>query len=215
MMSYILLLSAAYLLGSIPWGVLASKMTRGIDVRNYGSGSTGMTNVLRTVGPIPASLVFLGDTSKGAAAVLLARVVADTALVEALAGLAAIVGHTWPLFLGFRGGRGLATGLGGQLVMVPWAGMAGIGVFVPLVGLTRYVSLGSVGSVLGTLVVVAVFVGLDWQPVNYLMYTGPGTALIVWNHRGNIRRLLQGTERRLGRSVEDSSAITGESRGPE
>src|SRR3990172_3135336 len=107
---YLVALPMAYLLGSIPFGVIVGKLWGGIDIRTVGSRNSGATNVLRMLGPSPAVLVLAGDLAKGAVAVLIARMVSDSPLVTSLAASAAVAGHSWPVFAGFRGGRGVATG---------------------------------------------------------------------------------------------------------
>ncbi len=197
-MQYALLLPGAYLVGSIPWGLIAGKLRGGIDVRQYGSGTTGTTNVMRTLGPRVATLVMVADVSKGVVVVLLARAVVDAPLAEALAATLAIIGHNWPVFGGFRGGRGVTVGVGGLGAITPLGGAIALGVFIPTVALTRYASLGSVLAVASALIIVPVMVAigdLDWA---YVVYVGVGCPVILWQHRGNIQRLLRGTERRIG-----------------
>ncbi len=195
---YAVALVLAYFIGSIPWGYWLMHWRRGIDLREWGSGRTGMTNVLRTGGGKMAAVVLLLDLGKGLAAVILAReVVGDTA-GEVAAGLLALVGHNWPVFLAFRGGRGIATGFGGLLVMAPIAaGIAAIA-FLPVALLSRYLSLG---SIVGVIVAVGSLLALAWLGMYsaiYGWYVVIGGAIIIWQHRDNIQRLMQGTERRLG-----------------
>ena len=172
------------------------------DVREVGSGKTGMTNVMRTAGKKAAALVFVLDAAKGVAPVLVASAVSGGAWLEAAAAVAVVVGHVFPVFAGFRGGRGVATGFGAASALLPWAGLAGIVAFVPVVALTRYVSLG---SVLGVAAVFAGFVAamaaydLPSPHFVFALIVGP---LIVGMHRDNIVRLLRGTERRIGQREE-------------
>ena len=197
-----LLVPAAYLLGSVQPGLLLVRLLLRRDVREVGSGKTGMTNVMRTAGKKAAALVFVLDAAKGVLPVLLAASVSGDAWLEAATATVVVVGHVFPVFAGFRGGRGVATGVGAASALLPWAGAMGI-VFVPVVLLTRYVSLG---SVLG---VVAVFAGFVVAMVAYDLPTphfvfaliiGP---LIIGMHRDNIVRLLRGTERRIGQREEE------------
>ena len=199
---YALILPVAYVLGSIPWGFLIALAAKGVDIRQYGSGRIGTSNVFRTAGGPFAVLALVLDLSKGLLAVFLARVVADTSAVEVAAGLMALAGHNWSLFLGFKGGRGIATGLGGLLVMQPIAGAIALAAFAPVTLLSRYLSLGSITAVLAAFLSVLVIVLLDRSSAIYLWYTGIGGAIIIWQHRGNIQRLLQGTERRLGQPAD-------------
>lgn len=206
MIQYFFIAAIAYLLGSIPWGFLAGKL-KGVDVRDYGSGKTGATNVLRTLGTKAAALVLLLDVAKGVAAVLAARAISPgTPSADALAGFLAIVGHNWPVFLGFHGGRGVTTGEGTLLVTFPWAGIAAASVFVPVVLLSRYVSLGSVMAVLAAAVGVGVTALVREVPWQHLLYAFAGSALILFQSRDNIQRLLAGKERRLGQRAEKAVA---------
>ena len=199
---YALILPVAYVLGSIPWGFLITLAARGVDIRQYGSGKIGMSNVLRTAGGPLAFLALILDLSKGLLAVFLARVVADNAAAEVSAGLAVLIGHNWSVFLGFKGGRGIATGLGGLLLMAPIAGAIAMAIFAPVTLLSRYLSLGSMTSVLAAFLSLLAMVLLGHSSTTYLLYTGIGGTIILWQHRSNIQRLLQGRERRLGQSAD-------------
>ena len=198
---YALILPISYVLGSIPWGFLITMAVKGVDIREYGSGKTGTSNVLRSAGGSFAVLALALDLTKGLLAVFLARALADSPSVEVAAGLAALGGHNWPLFLGFRGGRGIAAGLGGLLVMSPIAGAIAFASFLPVTFLSRYLSLGSIASVTVAFLCLLALVLLDHSSVTYLWYTGIGGAIIIWQHRDNIHRLIQGTEHRLGQSA--------------
>ena len=194
-------LVAGYLLGSIPSGYLAGRWLAGLDIRREGSGSTGATNVLRVVGKGPALGVFLVDVLKGTAAVLLAKTVLDPFGVGVvLAGLAALAGHIWPVWLGWKGGKAVATGLG-MLLGLTWpVGLACFGIFLAVLSVSRIVSLSSVVAALALpLLMLGWFantgLGLRWP---YLVLALLTTVLVVWRHRSNIERLLAGTEPRLG-----------------
>ncbi|MBI4311878.1 MAG: glycerol-3-phosphate 1-O-acyltransferase PlsY [Chloroflexi bacterium] len=201
-LEYTLALLAAYLLGSISWGYLVGKLKR-VDLRQAGSGSTGMTNVLRTLGPAFAVLVLVGDVSKGVVSVLVARALTGGApLAEALAATLAVVGHNWPVFSGFRGGRGISTGVGGVTTLHPLSGLIAVSVFLVPVALTRYVSLGSVLAVVSAMVTVPLFAFLGEIPREHILYVAIGGPIIIWQHRGNIQRLLKGTERKLGQRAQ-------------
>ena len=198
-----LLVPAAYLLGSVQPGLVVVRLAQRRDVREVGSGKTGMTNVLRTAGKRAAALVFALDVAKGALPVLAAASVSGDARVEAAAATAVLVGHIFPVFAGFRGGRGVATGVGAAMALLPWAGVAGVAVFAPVVLLTRYVSLGSVlgaAAAAGAFVVAAVVGGVPAPHLWFAVVCGP---LIIGMHRDNIARLLNGTERRIGERVEE------------
>ena len=202
---YALVLPVSYILGSIPWGFLTTLAVRGVDIRQYGSGKTGFSNVLRTSGGPFASVALILDLSKGLLAVLLAKVVGDTATIEVAAGLLALAGHNWSVFLGFTGGRGIVTGTGALLMMEPIAAAVAFAVFTPITLFTRYLSLGSIIAVTVPFISVAVLVLLDRSSAVYLAYVGVAGAIILWQHRDNIRRLLQGKERRLGQPAEGPS----------
>lgn len=189
---------ASYLVGSIPFGLIAGRLVRGIDVRYYGSRRTGATNIYRTLGPWAFLLVAAADVGKGVGAVLLARLLLSAPLFEVGAALAAIVGHNWPLYAGFRGGRGVATSFGGLLAMLPGLAAACALVFAAILLAFRYVSLGSLAAALATLMLMAVLRALGLTPLDYLWYPLIGVPLLIFQHRDNIQRLLAGRERRLG-----------------
>ncbi|TGG93079.1 MAG: glycerol-3-phosphate 1-O-acyltransferase PlsY [Aphanocapsa feldmannii 277cV] len=187
----------AYLLGSIPSGWLAGWWCKGIDLRQSGSGSTGATNVLRSVGKGAALVVLLADVLKGSVAVLLTRQLSAGPWLEVVAGLLALAGHTWPVWLGFRGGKAVATGLGMLLGLVPAVGFACLGVFAALLGLFRIVSLASLAAALALPLLMAVAAPATPAYLSLALLTA---ALVVWRHRANMLRLLAGTEPRLGGS---------------
>lgn len=190
-------LVVAYLLGSIPSGVIVGRLVKGIDVRDSGSGRTGATNVLRTLGWPAAVVVTLMDVGKGVAAVLLGLVLAD-ASGQVAAGVAVVVGHNWPVFIGFRGGRGVMPAAGALLVLLPLSAVVGITLAVVVIASTRYVSLGSlVGTVTGASILAA-YALLGSAPLIFAPLAVVGGGIIVFGHRDNIGRLVRGTERRLG-----------------
>jgi len=189
-----LVIGIGYLLGSIPFALLLSRRWSGADLRRQGSGNLGAANVLRTSGVKAGILVALLDMLKGAVGVLVAsRLSADTA-APAAAGLAAIVGHIYPVWLRFRGGKGVATACGVFSVLVPSAVPAALAVFVATVWLTKYISLGSVLASIA-LPPLAYAAG---GPMATVVAAIAAAAIIVFRHRSNITRLLAGTERRLG-----------------
>ncbi len=222
MLLALFVLLAGYLLGSIPAGYLAGRWLRNLDIRQEGSGSTGATNVLRVLGKGPALVVFLVDVLKGTAAVLLAK-----ALLEPLgvpldgagtaswstdswvvgAGLAALAGHIWPVWLGWRGGKAVATALG-MLLGLTWpVGLACFGIFLAVLSVGRIVSLASVvAAVALPLLMLGWFqdqgMGLRWPYLALALLT---SALVIWRHRSNLARLLAGTEPRLGQRREGPS----------
>ncbi|MGO8946608.1 MAG: glycerol-3-phosphate 1-O-acyltransferase PlsY [Ktedonobacterales bacterium] len=214
----LLRLSAAtvtgYLLGSLPSGVLIGKVFGNVDPRSQGSGKTGATNILRALGPGPAALVVVMDVGKGVVAVLLARFLffplashptvneqVLQALAEALAGLAALLGHNRSIFIHFTGGRGVATGAGVILVMSPLVFLVGlIALIIPIL-ITRYVSLGSIFGAFCCAVgmVVLTLTGHYYWP--YALYGVVASAFIILSHHDNIQRILSGTERQIGSST--------------
>ena len=199
-LSYVGVGLLGYVLGSIPFGILIARLAKGVDVRLYGSGMTGTTNVMRTVGSKAGLITMLLDVAKGAAAVLAAWFIMHSHTAQAVSGLAAIAGHNWSIFIKFRGGRGVATYVGGLFSMY-WP--VGVGAAVVILGvgaLSRYMSLGSVIGIVGSVVAVTLLVVFDNQPTAYLVYVGIAAVVILIHHRGNIARLLQGTERKLTKS---------------
>lgn len=191
-----------YLLGSLPMGLIAGRLVRGIDIREYGSGKTGFTNALRTLGVRASLPVLVADVAKGALAVLVARLLSDDAYVQMAAGLGAVVGHDWPVFAGFRGGRGVSTFVGVLVGMNPLvvAGLVPIGVAIVVV--TRYMSVMSIASAVLAAVVLIALGAADVLPVAYAVYASLAAAMIAVLHRENIRRLLAGEEPKIGRGGE-------------
>lgn len=206
---YALIIPVAYLLGSIPWGFLLTQTLIGKDIRHYGSGSTGTANVLRTAGGKLAIMVLLLDVSKGVLSVALAKAVADTEWAMVTGGLASLAGHNWPIFLNFKGGRGVATGLGAMLVMHPIAIALAATVYLPVIYVSRYSSLGSLTGVAAAFVATLILAIFDFTSYTILLYTGPGGSIIFWLHRDNIRRLIQGTEPRIGKTVGKANSQDG------
>jgi glycerol-3-phosphate acyltransferase PlsY len=195
----LVLVLIAYLSGSIPMGVVVARVSGGTDPRTIGSGRTGGTNALRALGRRRAAVVVAGDLLKGALPVLLARfVTGGDPLVEVLCGAAAVAGAIWSVFAGFRSGRGVGTGVGTMLVIQPAAVLLATPVFVVVILLTRYVSLGSlVGSAAMFPVMLLVFLVVPETPLPYVIYAAVGAAFIWMAHADNIDRLLHGTERKF------------------
>lgn len=191
----VLAVIVAYLVGAIPVGYLVAKAFGAGDIRRQGSGTIGATNVMRTLGRLPGILTLLGDIAKGyGAAAVGAAMVEGGPGVAAACAVAAVVGNCWSVFLGFRGGKGVATGLGAFLRLVPWAAVAAIPVFVVVAATTRYVSLASL--VAACLVPVgALALG---YPTLFVLACVAVAAIVVLRHRDNIARLASGSERRLG-----------------
>jgi glycerol-3-phosphate acyltransferase PlsY len=189
----------AYLIGSIPFGILLAKMFGGVDVRTAGSGNIGATNVARVAGPLPGILTLVLDGLKGVAAVLLAaRLTNDSALWMTLAGLSALIGHCFPVWLRFRGGKGVATAAGMFLALCWPAALGAIGVFILVVLFSRFVSLGSVSAAAA----MPLLIYLLWAPRHappLIVTFGAFAAamLVVYKHDANIQRLVEGREPRF------------------
>jgi glycerol-3-phosphate acyltransferase PlsY len=203
-MLHVFVLLLAYLLGSIPFGYLIVKLRGGGDVRETGSGGTGATNVTRRAGKWAGLLTLLLDALKGAAGVLVARLIFDggegAGWWVAASAFAVVAGHVFPVWLGFRGGKGVATGLGAFLLLAPLALLCALPVFVLVVLVTRYVSLGSITA--AALMPFAVWIlggrsSTDVDVIPTLAAAAAGGALIIFMHRANIRRLMRGEENKL------------------
>ncbi|MEH1892292.1 MAG: glycerol-3-phosphate 1-O-acyltransferase PlsY [Nostoc sp.] len=210
----------AYLLGSFPTGYIAVKQLKGIDIREVGSGSTGATNVLRTLGKGPGALVLVLDSLKGVLAIALVYWLFNFApsqnfipsTVDAqvwqpwlvtLVGLAAILGHSKSIFLGFTGGKSVAISLGILLAMSWQVGLATAGVFAVVVAISRLVSLSSIAGAIA----VSIFMILLHQPLPYVLFGIAGGLYVILRHRTNIERLLAGTEPKIGQNVATPEQI--------
>jgi acyl phosphate:glycerol-3-phosphate acyltransferase len=196
-----------YLWGSIPAGYWMGKLLRGndFDIRNYGSHKIGATNVLRTLGRGPALIVFIFDLTKGILPTLLALLVPffnGAGWGPPLAAFLALVGHCYPVFIGFKGGRGVSTGAGGLLVLAPLACLISAITFVGTIAIWRYVSLGSIVAGLTSLVCGIIFAFLGLVSIPTMIYMIAAPVLIIALHYDNIGRLLSGTERKIGQKVE-------------
>ncbi|HEX5499817.1 MAG TPA: glycerol-3-phosphate 1-O-acyltransferase PlsY [Thermomicrobiales bacterium] len=193
----IALVVIAYLVGGIPWGVVLGRLFQQTDLRNYGSGGTGATNALRVLGWRISAVVLVLDFLKGFAPVFVALRIGLDGWWAAAAGVAAVAGHCWSPYIGFRGGKGMATGAGAAAALFP-AVLLAAPIVVVIVALTRYVSLASLTvSVAASVALVALAAGgrTPWSVATAVVVI---TAIIVYKHEGNIKRLLSGTERRFG-----------------
>ncbi len=189
-----LLLPAAYLLGSISSAVVVARIMHLEDPRNVGSKNPGATNILRYGGKTAAALTLLGDLLKGVVAVVVARLVTDEPLVLASVGLLALVGHVYPVFFGFRGGKGVATGFGVWLALSPWVALALVVTWVLVAALFRYSSL----SALIATALCPIYVWLLLHQWPYVVLSIAMGVLLIWRHRSNIEKLLAGKESRIG-----------------
>ena len=207
---FVAVIILGYLLGSIPFGALIVRRKAKVDVRQYGSGRTGATNVLRTAGGKAAALVTALDLSKGVLAVVFAGLIVSgeylvvgnvglgTLVAQVMAALAAIAGHIWPVFHRFHGGRGVATFLGGLIALCPPAAIFGGEIMIIGAGLTGYASLGSIAAAVGSYAILVPLHILNGFPIEYLAYALIGAVIVIIMHRGNITRLVSGKERKLG-----------------
>ncbi|WP_017653408.1 glycerol-3-phosphate 1-O-acyltransferase PlsY [Fortiea contorta] len=204
----------AYLLGSFPTGYIAVKQLKGIDIREVGSGSTGATNVLRTLGKVPGAVVLLIDCCKGILVIALVYYLFCFAssqnlippTVDAiiwqpwlitLAGFSAVLGHSKSIFLGFTGGKSVATGLG-TLLAISWqVGLATLGVFAIVIAISRIVSLSSISGAIAVSILMVVF----HQPLPCILYAVVGGLYVIWRHRANVERLVAGTEPKIGQNL--------------
>ena len=192
----LLLVLAGYLLGSLPFGLILSKLFAGKDVREHGSGNIGATNVSRVVGPLAGILTLFLDAAKGTAAVWLAARVTDYAASAMIfAGIAALLGHCFPVWLKFNGGKGVATALGIFVALCPMAALAGLLVFLLVVVFWRYVSLGSLSAAAAMpLLIYFLWAPSHAPPIVITLGTLFAAALIFYKHDANLQRLVDGTE---------------------
>jgi len=204
MVAYIVIAIIAYAIGSISFSIIFSKKFAGFDVREKGSGNAGSTNVLRTVGKKAAALTLLCDALKGVFAIGIALIIGlivkdvDKALLVQIAGVAVIIGHTFPVFFGFKGGKGVATSLGVLLITNWQIGLICLVFAILIIALTRMVSAGSVTAAI-LFPVLTLFIGKEFfiTEGNYIIFSIILTLLVVFNHRTNIKRILSGTENKI------------------
>ena len=201
----ILIIFASYLLGSLPTGFLIGKYLKNIDLRTIGSGSTGATNVLRNVGKWPALFVFIVDVGKGLIAVIIAKEFANQDLIdsnqgymEVLAGISAISGHIWPIWLKGKGGKAVATGLGMFLALSWEVGLASFGIFLLVLAKSKFVSLSSISAAILLPIFMFFYVGNFTNPYFYISLIV--ALLVIWKHRTNINRLLNGKESKINQN---------------
>ena len=188
----------SYLLGSIPTGFLVGKFLKNIDLRFIGSGSTGATNVLRNVGKWPALFVFIIAVLIGFVAVKIAQHYSNIELIVVLAGISAIAGHIWPIWLSGKGGKAVATGLGMFLALSWQVGLASLGIFLTLLARSQYVSLSSISAAI--LLPIFMFLKLLEFDHPFFLISLIVSILVIWKHRTNIRRLLKGEESKINQN---------------
>ncbi|WP_269617380.1 glycerol-3-phosphate 1-O-acyltransferase PlsY [Prochlorococcus marinus] len=194
----LLILFLGYFFGSFPSGYLAGRLAKGIDIRSLGSGSTGATNVLRHIGKRAAIIVFLLDVFKGVLAILLAKYFQLNDSWQVAIGLSTLIGHIWPVWLNWKGGKAVATGLGIFLGISWQVGLSTLGIFIIMITLFRIVSLASVSAALA----LPLIMFLSFQNSNFslpfLVVSILAMTLVIWRHRENIVRLIKGKEPRIG-----------------
>lgn len=193
MLTDLALLILAYLLGSLSFGLLLARLYGGVDLQRSGSGNIGATNVVRTMGKTAGLLTLLGDGTKGLIAVLVAQAWGSSPRITAAAALVAVLGHVFPLYYRFRGGKGVATALGVLLPMLPLPLIGGLVVWVVVVAIWHYVSAGSMLAA----VIVPVLAALLAYPLPLVLAASLIAFLVLYKHRSNLQRLLQGSEPKI------------------
>ena len=196
----LLILFLGYLFGSFPSGYLAGKIAKGIDIRSLGSGSTGATNVLRHIGKRAAITVFLLDVFKGVISILLAKYFLLNDSWQVAIGLSTLIGHIWPVWLNWRGGKAVATGLGIFLGLSWQVGLATLGVFVLMITFFRIVSLASVSAALALPLIMFLSFKNSAISLPFLVVSLLAMILVIWRHRENIVRLIKGKEPKIGQT---------------
>ena len=196
----LLILFLGYLFGSFPSGYLAGRIVKGIDIRSLGSGSTGATNVLRHIGKRAAITVFLIDVFKGVISILLAKYFLLNDSWQVAIGLSTLIGHIWPVWLNWKGGKAVATGLGIFLGLSWQVGISTLGVFIIVIALSRIVSLASVSAALSLPLIMFLSFKTSSISLPFLLISLLAMTLVIWRHRENIIRLMKGKEPRIGQS---------------
>lgn len=195
----IVLVLGSYLIGAIPFAYIVTKLFMGVDIRTVGSKNVGFSNVYRIAGPGPGVLVLIGDIGKGVAAVWLARRMGGADWILVLAGLLAVIGHSWTVFLSFHGGKGVATACGVLFSLMPYTGLVCLAVFIVGVAFSRMISLGSIaaaGSLPFAYLALSLLQEQTVRPA-FLTFCLITSSLVVLRHRGNIARILTGTENKF------------------
>ncbi len=195
----IILVLGSYLIGAIPFAYIVTKLFMGVDIRTVGSKNVGFTNVYRTAGPGPGVLVLIGDIGKGAAAVWLARRMGGADWVLVMAGLLAVIGHSWTVFLSFHGGKGVATACGVLFSLMPYAGLVCLAVFLVALAFSRMVSLGSIAAAASLPLIYLALSFIQGLPVRpaFLTFCVVVSTLVLLRHRANIARILSGNENKF------------------
>ncbi len=191
---FFIILLAGYLLGNFSTGIVVSKYLSGTDIRKHGSGNAGATNMLRVLGNQPALLTIVGDVLKGLLAVAIGVLLTGSKEGGMVGGFGAVLGHVWPVFFGFRGGKGAATSFAVVIILFPWQGLTALAALVLVVYITRFVSLG---SITGALLYPILLIPTNWGSPIICWLSLALCAIIVFAHRTNIQRLFNGTESKL------------------
>tara|TARA_B100000745_G_scaffold119072_1_gene76966 strand:+ start:217 stop:861 length:645 start_codon:yes stop_codon:yes gene_type:complete len=204
--TYVYIAIASYLIGAIPYGLIIGFISRGVDIRKHGSGSTGATNVLRTIGLPLAIIVGILDVSKAIIAILIASLfTGGDPLIKAIAAMFVIIGHIWPIYAKFRGGKGILTGVVGLIILSP---VTGITAFISAVFTIAIFKIVSLGSIVGMAVALASILFLyqigQEQNIEYVLYTVIGSIIIIFKHTSNIKRLINKTEPKIGNRARKS-----------
>ena len=211
MLNLILIAVLSYLIGSVPFSIIVTRLIKGIDIREHGSKNAGATNVFRVLGPVPGLLVLLLDAAKGLIAVLFLTKISlggalglDPIYLKLLAAVSATLGHVYTIFAGFKGGKGIGTGAGALLGLIPREVGLSLIIFALVVSLTRYISVGSLAAAtfISLLITTEKFILKVKIPLILVIACWGLTALVFYTHRNNIRRLLTGTERKMGEKVQ-------------
>ena len=204
--TYVYIAIASYLIGAIPYGLIIGFISRGVDIRKHGSGSTGATNILRTLGLPLAIIVGILDVSKSIIAILIASLfTGGDPLIKAIAAMFVIIGHIWPIYAKFRGGKGILTGVVGLIILSP---VTGITAFISAVFTIAIFKIVSLGSIVGMAVALASILFLyqigQEQNIEYVLYTVIGSIIIIFKHTSNIKRLINKTEPKIGNRARKS-----------
>ena len=194
----LLILLLGYLFGSFPSGYLAGRIAKGIDIRSLGSGSTGATNVLRHIGKRAAITVFLIDVFKGFLSILLAKYFLLNDSWQVAIGLSTLIGHIWPVWLNWKGGKAVATGLGVFLGISWQVGLATLGIFIVMITLFRIVSLASFSAAIALPIIMYLSFETSYISLPFLVISLLAMTLVIWRHRENIVRLMKGKEPKIG-----------------
>jgi len=196
----LIVILAGYLIGSVSSAIIVGKLVKNVDIRTMGSGNAGATNVLRTLGKGPAALVLVGDVLKGVIAVLIGQLIVGNQIGAVLGGFFAVVGHNWPVYFNFKGGKGILTSAAVILMLTPKIGIVVILFVLVSIAFTRYVSLG---SILGAVLYPVIVIVMEYKKPELVGFSILLALLAIYRHRKNIKRLKDGTETKIGEKRTD------------